>query len=56
MFKTELTKIRVNSFGHLDLENLKIVSDFDIRISDLPESNPRQTVMLTFYLIPLISW
>jgi hypothetical protein len=31
MFKTELT--RVYSFGHLDFENSKIVSDFDIRYS-----------------------
>ncbi len=27
---------RVTGFGHLDLGNLNIVSDFDIRISDLP--------------------
>jgi hypothetical protein len=25
-------------FGHLDFENLKIVSDFDIRISDLHQT------------------
>ena len=34
MFKIMLTKISVNSFGHLDFENLRIVSDFDIQISD----------------------
>ena len=35
MFKTELIIVRVISFGHLDFENSKIVSDFDIRYSYL---------------------
>ncbi len=33
MFKTVFTDRA--GFGHLNFENLKIVSDFDIRISDL---------------------
>jgi hypothetical protein len=28
--------LRAKGFGHLDLGNLNIVSDFDIRISNLP--------------------
>jgi hypothetical protein len=33
MFET-ISLVSSLSFGHLDFENLKIVSDFDIRISD----------------------
>jgi len=33
MFET-ISLVSNLSFGHLDFENLKIVSDFDIRISD----------------------
>jgi hypothetical protein len=35
MFKTLLLKHQARSFGHCDFENLEIVSDFEIRISDL---------------------
>ena len=34
MFKTMLNKTEIRIFDHLNFENLKIVSDFDIRISD----------------------
>ena len=35
MFKTSRIILKIFRFGHLNFENLKIVSDFDIRISDL---------------------
>ena len=34
MFKTKVLEPYIISFGHLNFENLKIVSDFDIRYSD----------------------
>jgi hypothetical protein len=34
MFKTMIPASKSICFGHLNLENWKIVSDFDIRISD----------------------
>ena len=35
MFKTTAIKTEDTSFGHLNFEDLKIVSNFDIRISNL---------------------
>jgi len=35
MFKTMLFKHLARSFGHWDFEHFEIVSDFEIRISDL---------------------
>ena len=38
--------IRRYCFGHLDFENLKIVSDFDVRISDLYQTPKNKRVAI----------